>query len=107
MITQADVRRIALSMPEAEEKAHVGRPDFRVKNKIFATIWPSGSRAVVKLSVADQSALVAMDPEAFSVNSWSLNRLGARDCSATRRRLLPDFHSPFSPGIVRKWLCCH
>jgi hypothetical protein len=71
MITDADVRRVALSMPEAEEKAHFGRPDFRVKNKIFATIRSSKSCAVVKLSVADQTALVAMDPETFSVNSWS------------------------------------
>jgi hypothetical protein len=71
MITDADVRRIALSMPEAEEKAHFGRPDFRVRNKIFATIWPSTSRAVIKLCLADQTALVAMDPQSFSVNSWS------------------------------------
>jgi hypothetical protein len=71
MITDADVRRIALSMPEAEEKAHFDRPDFRVKNKIFATIWPSKNRAVVKLSLADQSALVAMDPKTFSVHSRS------------------------------------
>jgi hypothetical protein len=71
VISEADVRRIALSMPEAEEKAHFGRPDFRIRNKIFATIRPSARRAVVKLTVADQSALVAMDPEIFSVNSWS------------------------------------
>jgi hypothetical protein len=71
MITDADVRRIALSMPEAEEKAHVGRPDFRIKNKIFVTIRPAENYMVVKLSLADQSALVAMDPETFAVNSWS------------------------------------
>lgn len=71
MTTGADVRRIALSMPEVEEKAHFDRARFRVRNKIFATLWPSKTRAVVKLSLADQSALVAMDPEIFSVNSWS------------------------------------
>lgn len=71
MITDSDVRRIALSMPEAEEKSHVGRPDFRIRNKIFATIRSSNTLTVVKLSVPDQSALVAMDPDTFSVNSWS------------------------------------
>jgi hypothetical protein len=71
MLTEGDVRRIALSMPEAQEKAHFDRPDFRVGNRIFATLWPSGDRVVVKLSVADQAALVAMNPEIFSVNSWS------------------------------------
>jgi hypothetical protein len=70
-MTVAEVRRIVLSMPETEEKAHVGRPDFRVKNKIFATIVPSKNRVVVKLSIPDQSALVAMHPSVFAVNSWS------------------------------------
>jgi len=70
-LTHADARRIALSLPEVEEKAHFDRPDFRVKNKIFVTLWPSKDRVVVKLSVADQSALVAMNPETFSVNSSS------------------------------------
>lgn len=71
MLTDADVRRTALSMPEAQEKAHFGRPDFRVRNKIFVTIRPSEGRAVVKLSIADQAALVAMKPGTFSINSWS------------------------------------
>jgi hypothetical protein len=71
MITDQDVRRIALSLPGAEEKSHVGRPDFRINNRIFATLRRSHGCAVVKLSVADQSALVAMNPETFAVNSWS------------------------------------
>jgi hypothetical protein len=71
MITDQDVRRIALSLPGAEEKSHIGRPDFRINNRIFATLRRSQSCAVVKLSVADQSALVAMNPETFAVNSWS------------------------------------
>jgi hypothetical protein len=71
MVTDQDVRRIALSMPGAEEKSHVGRPDFRVNNRIFATLRRSQSCAVVKLSMADQSALVAMNPQTFAVNSWA------------------------------------
>lgn len=71
MITDRDVRCISLSLPGVEEKAHVGRPDFRVGNKIFATLRRSQDCAVIKLSVADQSALVAMNPEVFAVNSWS------------------------------------
>ena len=71
MITVAAVRRIALSMPEAEECQHHGHPDFRVNGKIFATVWPKENRAVVKLTVADQTALLQMDPKAFSTNAWS------------------------------------
>ena len=48
----------------------MGHPDFRVGGKIFMTLWPADRRAVVKLEVADQEALVQMDPDAFSVGSW-------------------------------------
>jgi hypothetical protein len=34
----ADFRRIALSLPGAEESSHMGAPDFRVGGRIFATL---------------------------------------------------------------------
>jgi YjbR protein len=34
----ADFRRIALSLAGAEESSHMGSPDFRVGNRIFATL---------------------------------------------------------------------
>ncbi|MBI3884471.1 MAG: MmcQ/YjbR family DNA-binding protein [Opitutae bacterium] len=71
MTTAARVRQLALALPEAEELAHHGRPDFRVRGKIFATLPPGGDRAVVKLAPADQADLVAADPRAFSLNAWS------------------------------------
>ena len=39
MVTVADARRVALSLPEAVEQDHHGRPSFRVAGKIFATLW--------------------------------------------------------------------
>ena len=66
-----DVRKIALAMPEAVEQQHHGHPDFRVRKKIFATLWPGENRAVVKLQIADQQALVQMQPEVFSLGGWS------------------------------------
>src|SRR5205085_5486052 len=71
MVTVAQARKIALSMPQAEELKHHGHPDFRVNGKIFATLWPDQSTAVVKLPLADQAALIQMDPDAFSLNAWS------------------------------------
>ena len=38
MATPADLRRIALSFPNAEESSHMGSPDFRVGGRIFATL---------------------------------------------------------------------
>ena len=39
MLTGADARRVALSLPEAVEQDHHGRPSFRVSRRIFATLW--------------------------------------------------------------------
>jgi hypothetical protein len=39
MLTVEDVRRIALGFPDATEQDHHGRPSFRVRGKIFATLW--------------------------------------------------------------------
>ncbi|HTS83598.1 MAG TPA: MmcQ/YjbR family DNA-binding protein [Usitatibacter sp.] len=71
MVTIKQARRIAMSLPEAEERQHHGHPDFRVNGRIFATLWPDQYRAVVKLAIPDQIALVQMDPSAFSLNGWS------------------------------------
>jgi hypothetical protein len=38
MATAADFRRIALSLPNAEQASHHGQPDFRVGGHIFATL---------------------------------------------------------------------
>jgi len=38
-VTAADARAIALSLPEAVEQDHHGRPSFRVRGRIFATLW--------------------------------------------------------------------
>jgi hypothetical protein len=72
MVKISTARKILLSLPETEEKAHMGHPDFRVGNRIFASLAPKKKHiAVVKLSIANQTALLQMDPDAFSLNGWS------------------------------------
>jgi len=71
MIDAATARRIALSMPGAGERHHHGHPDFRIRNRIFATLWPREHRAVLKLSLVDQAALLKSSPRTFSTNAWS------------------------------------
>ena len=71
MVSVAAARRIALACPGSMEGAHMGHPDFRVGGRIFMTLRPADRRAVVKLQLADQHALVQMDPDAFSLGGWS------------------------------------
>ena len=98
-MTIAQFRRIALSMPEAEERSHMGHPDFRVRGKIFATLFsPRDAHdgemfGMVKLTPAQQKAFVESHPRIFAriAGGW-----GAR--GATRVRLTPRSKSP----IVRR-----
>ena len=71
MITVAKAREIALSMPEAEEGEHMNHPDFRVRKKIFATLWPDDGNAVVMLDPDSHAELMRENPHAFSLNGWS------------------------------------
>jgi len=61
MVSIDTARQMALSLPEAEEKSHFERPDFRVKNKIFASLHEDKACVMVKLSVIDQSVFCAFD----------------------------------------------
>jgi hypothetical protein len=61
-----DFRRIALTMEGALEGAHMGHPDFRVGNKIFATLgYPDENSGMVKLAPEQQRMLVTTEPEVF------------------------------------------
>ncbi|MGH8235241.1 MAG: MmcQ/YjbR family DNA-binding protein [Rhodanobacteraceae bacterium] len=74
MVSLAAARKLALSLPEAVERDHFGSPSFRVKGKIFAQLSDAAGderRPLVKLSVADQAALIMSDPDTFSsVQQW-------------------------------------
>jgi hypothetical protein len=65
-MTPGDFRKLALSLPDAEEHAHQNHPDFRVAGRIFATLgYPDADWAMVKLYPAQQQAYVAADPKTF------------------------------------------
>jgi hypothetical protein len=78
-VTVDDFRKIALAQPDAEERAHMSHPDFRVRGKIFATLaYPNESYGMVKLTPEQQAAFVAEDPDAFVPvkGAW-----GAKGCT--------------------------
>jgi hypothetical protein len=73
-----DFRRIALSLPEAKESAHMGHPDFRVRGKIFATLgFPGDQWAMVKLTPEQQRAFVRAEPDVFQPVKGGWGRRGA------------------------------
>ena len=63
-MTKDDLRRQALALPGAEEKYHFDKVDFRVKNKIFASLKDDAT-GVVKLLPEQQIMMVEAEPRVF------------------------------------------
>lgn len=69
---QEEFRALALTFPEAVEASHFETADFRVRNKIFATLREADGRAVLKLSPDEQQLVMATSPGLFEPvkGSW-------------------------------------
>jgi len=65
MISTNTYRKLALSFPGTEELPHFDKPSFRVKKKIFATLWEKENRAMIKLSPVSQDVFCSMAPGIF------------------------------------------
>jgi hypothetical protein len=76
-MTADDFRRLALALPEATEAAHMAHPDFRVHNKIFATLWPKEERGVVMLTPDQQKVLTELKPPVFTPVPGGWGRRGS------------------------------
>jgi len=61
-----EFRKAALAMPEAAEKSHFGKADFRVRNRIFASL-PDATAAVINLTREQQEMLTGAEPGLFAV----------------------------------------
>lgn len=77
-MTPDDFRKVALSLPQTVEAAHMGHPDFRVGGKIFASLSPAGEGwAMVKLTPEQQHSFVQSQPEVFEPFNGAWGRYGA------------------------------
>jgi len=86
-MTPAQFRRIALSFPDTEERAHHHHPDFRVKGKLFATLgYPDVSRAMVKLTPEQQAEFVHDYPGVFSPVNGAWGRQGCTSVVLSKAR---------------------
>jgi hypothetical protein len=78
MATPDDFRTIALSLEGAEERSHMGHPDFRVKGKVFATLgYPDPEWGMVALMPEQQEDFIALAPEAFKPANGAWGRQGS------------------------------
>lgn len=64
-MTAADIRALALALPEAVEAPHFEKTSFRVRGKIFATLSADGEILVLKLLPEIKESLAQSDPDAI------------------------------------------
>jgi len=94
-MTPNDFRRLALALPGTVESSHMRHPDFRVGNRIFATLgYPDDNWAMVKLKPDQQILLVTTQPSIFKPvkGAWGLRGstnvfLGEADGASVRNAL--------------------
>jgi hypothetical protein len=94
-VNPSQFRRIALSLPDAVEGAHMGHADFRLGDKIFATLGhPDPAYGMVQLKPDQQALLVTTSPKAFTPvpGGWGRQasthvRLAAADAATLRNAL--------------------
>lgn len=93
-VSTDEARAVALSLPEAVEQDHHGRPSFRVGGKIFATLW-SDERMNVMLDEGGILTAIESAPAACEQVWWG-KRLAAVGVTLVRvdreflRELLTD-----------------
>jgi hypothetical protein len=65
-VTDDDVRRVALSLPDTTERSTYGTPGFRIDDRLFARIHDQPGVLVLWLETIDErAALIASQPEKF------------------------------------------
>ncbi|MGI8841251.1 MAG: MmcQ/YjbR family DNA-binding protein [Caulobacteraceae bacterium] len=77
MIGPADIRAIALALPESLEADHHGFPSFRVGGRIFCTLREDRPRMMVKLDPEDQHNFFQSHPGAIEPVPGYWGRKGA------------------------------
>ena len=110
-MTPDDFRRLALDFPEAEERAHMHHPDFRVGGKIFATLgYPEHGWAMVKLAPEQQHNFVEAHRAVFvpAAGAWGRGgattvRLKAAHKGVVRRALAAAWHNTAPKRLVERF----
>jgi hypothetical protein len=84
VLSEDQVRRLALDLPGSVEQDHHGFPSFRVKGKIFCTVRADPARLMVKLDAEDQHNFCEAHPGVIKPVPGYWGRKGATFVSYDR-----------------------
>ena len=83
MMSLAQVRRFALSLPEATEEPHFNFASFRVRKKIFVTVPPGEEYIHLFVPAGEREEALAAHPDFLEELWWGKKVLGLRATLAT------------------------
>jgi len=73
-ITEAVLRRIALSFPGAREEPHYGQPSFKIEKKFFVRLRSEDASVVwIVDSIDERDNLIEMDPKTYFITDHYRN----------------------------------
>jgi hypothetical protein len=104
MVDISFFRQLALSFPDTVEMPHFHLASFRFKKKIFATYWPTENKAMLKLSLIDQSVFCAYDQTVFYPVPGGWGKKGATfvDLKKVKKSMFKDALTTAYQEIVKK-----
>jgi hypothetical protein len=115
VITHADVREIAMSMPDVEERpSYGGRPSWRAKTRMF--IWIRDDPEALVIWVADEAekaGMIASEPKKFFTtphydgNPIVLVRLDAVGKKEARELIVESWRLRAPKSLVKQWDAAH
>lgn len=77
-MTLDQVRKYALSLPDATEEPHFDRTSFRVRRKIFVTARPSESFIHIFVGDEQREPALAMHADCMEKLTWGAKVVGLR-----------------------------
>ena len=115
MITEDDIREIALSLPDAFEHAsYGGRPSWRTKPRMFTWLREEPEALVVWVeSEEDKLALIGAEPDKFFTTDhydghpMVLVRLEAVDVDEARELITDSWRLRAPKTLVKRWDAAH
>ncbi len=110
MVTEAQIRRIAMALPGAYEHAsYDGRPSWRTKPRMFTWIRNAPEALVVWVdSLDEKEAMIASEPETFFTTphydgyAMVLVRLEAIDARRAKELIAESWRLRAPPGLLKK-----
>jgi hypothetical protein len=93
VLSADDARRLALALPDSVEQDHHGRASFRIKGKIFATLWDERHMNVMVDEPGILTAVQSM-PQVCQEVWWGKRRAAVRvDLERANEPLLAELLS--------------